>query len=63
MKKYYERPSLAIEETKALELICASETITSNLGINYGGVDENGNMTVESRRQYLWDEAEAEEDW
>ena len=34
----------------ATELICASQDITSDVGIDYGGIDEDGSVTVESRR-------------
>ena len=56
MKKNYVQPSLAIEQAESAELICSSQAITSDLGIDYGGVDEDGSITVECRHQNVWDE-------
>lgn len=68
VKKHYEQPLTATERIVPAKLICASEDITSDVGIDYGGVDEDGTKPVDSRRQYdVWDdyedEEETEEDW
>lgn len=46
-KNYYVQPSIVVEKTELEELICGSQTVISNLGIDYGGIDETGNITVE----------------
>ena len=40
----------------ATDLICASQDITSNVGLNYGGVDEEGTKPVDSRHNSVWDD-------
>lgn len=63
MKKQYLQPSLVIVQVKTAELICNSQDIISDLGIDYGGVDEDGTETVDSRRhQTVWDDEEEEEE-
>ena len=57
MKKNYIRPCMAIEKMDATELICASQDITSDVGIDYGGIDEEGTHTVDSRYS-VWDDLE-----
>ena len=61
-KKDYVSPSVTTEQMDMMKLICASEGITSDIGIDYGGVDEDGTMTVDCRRHTVWDEDE-EEGW
>ena len=39
-------------------MVCASESITSNNDISYGGVDEDGSMDPASRRYTVWDDEE-----
>ena len=56
MKKTYVSLSVTAELMGAEELICDSQDITSNVGIDYGGVDEEGTKTVDSRRHSVWDE-------
>lgn len=65
VKNHYVQPSVAIERIDPTMLICASQDITSNVGIDYGGVDEDWTKTVDSRRhRSVWDdEEELEEDW
>lgn len=64
MKKHYVQPSLALKQVESVELICTSQAITSDLGIDYGGVDEDGDITVECRRHHnIWDDDVSEEDW
>ena len=55
---------MAIEEIAPAKLICASQDITSDVGIDYGGVDVDGKKSVESRsHRSVWDdEEEMEED-
>ena len=61
-KKGYVRPCIMVENINSAELICASQGgVTSDVGINYGGIDEEGTITVESRRNSVWDDDE--EDW
>ena len=44
--------------------ICASEGVTSNNGIDYGGVDEDGELDPASRRRRdVWDDEEEEEEF
>jgi len=52
----------AIEEMSAdlATLICGSQDITSDKGIDYGGVDEEGTMDPASRRYDIWEEKENE---
>ena len=57
---------MAIERMDPSKLICASQDITSDVGLDYGGVDEDGTKPVDSRRRRraVWDdEEELEEDW
>jgi hypothetical protein len=37
-------------------MICASDSIKADIGITYGGVDEEGTKTVDSRRSSIWEE-------
>lgn len=55
-KKDYVCPAIALEMIDAAELICTSDHVTSDVGITYGGVDEEGTKTVESRRFSVWEE-------
>lgn len=57
-KKNYVRPCMTAEKMDATELICASQDITSDVGIDYGGIDEDGSVTVESRRYSVWNDDE-----
>ena len=62
MKKNYVSPFVTTKQLDMVKLICASQDITSNKGIGYGGVDKEGTKTVDSRRhRTVWDEEE--EDW
>ena len=65
MKKQYVQPSLALNQVESVELICTSQAITSDHGIDYGGVDEDGTKPVDSRRhRSVWDdEEEMENEW
>lgn len=59
MKKDYLQPLMTIVIIESTELICASKDITSDVGIDYGGIDEDGEKTVDSRRhRTVWDDEE-----
>ncbi len=47
---------MTVEKMDATDLICASQDITSNVGLNYGGVDEEGTKPVDSRQYSVWDD-------
>ena len=65
MKNNYVQPLMAIVKINQMRLICASEDITSDVGIGYGGVDRDGTKHVDSRRHsgVYDDEEEQEEEW
>ena len=59
MKKTYLKPSTEMVITGTISMICGSRSITSNNEeINYGGVDENGELDPASRRRSpdIWEE-------
>ena len=57
MKKTYMKPVIDIDGMETETFICASQGVTSNYGIGYGGVDEDGGKDPASRREYsMWDE-------
>ena len=58
MKKIYMKPSTEVVETKLTGLICGSNDITTDKGINYGGIDEEGTKDPASRRYDNWEEDE-----
>lgn len=59
MKKVYFKPSIKMVIMNKRLILCASTDITSNNGITYGGVDEEGSKDPESRHQYdIWEEDE-----
>jgi len=62
-KKDYVRPCIMVEKMNAAELICVSQGVTSDVGINYGGIDEEGEQDPAARRRYhdVWQDDE--EDW
>ena len=43
MKKIYAKPDISIEEVDMQSIICASG-VSSIYGIDYGGIDEDGNL-------------------
>lgn len=66
MKKIYFQPTTVVVQTKLAMMICGSQDITSDEGITYGGVDEEGELEAESRRrkQNVWeDELDEEEEY
>ena len=57
MKKTYIEPSIEMEGMEAEAFICGSQGVTSNNGITYGGVDEDGDIDPASRvNRDVWDE-------
>lgn len=64
MKRIYQQPSVEMANYGMEEMICASKDITSELGIDYGGVDEDGTKDPASRQNCsVWEDEENEEDW
>ena len=62
MKKTYIQPLTEVVRMGTWNFICASEGVTSNNGIDYGGVDEDGELDPASRRRRdVWDDEEEEE--
>jgi hypothetical protein len=62
MRKTYQKPLIVVVETELTLFVCESQDITSNNGITYGGVDEDGDIDPASRRRRdMWDEEEDEE--
>ena len=57
MKKTYIEPSIEMEGMEGETIICVSQGVTSDNGITYGGVDENGEKDPASRRSNgLWED-------
>ena len=54
------KPSIEVEDTSLVEMICGSKDITSNKGIDYGGVDEEGTKVPDSRYHGEWDDDDDE---
>ena len=64
MKKTYLQPLTEVVRMGTWNFICASEGVTSNNGIDYGGVDEDGELDPASRRRRdVWDDGEEEEEF
>jgi hypothetical protein len=60
MKKTYLQPSMAMDIMITESMICGS--VTSDNGIGYGGVDEDGIIDPASRRCHnVWEEELEEE--
>ncbi len=55
-EKEYVMPSVTIVQIAPTDMVCTSSDITSSLGADYGGVDEEGTKTVDSRRRSVWDD-------
>ena len=49
MKKEYFQPSIKIVKVKMASLICLSGVNSPGKGIGYGGVDEDGEKSADSR--------------
>ena len=61
MKKTYLQPSVMVEYIGTATIICASQDITSDQGITYGGVDEEGTKDPASRRHRdMWEDEDEE---
>ena len=64
MKKTYIQPLTEVVQMGTWNFICASKGVTSNNGIDYGGVDEDGELDPASRRRRdVWDDGEEEEEF
>ena len=65
MKKTYIQPSIEMAQSLLNGMICSSQdSIASDNGIGYGGVDEEGSLEPASRRLNVWEEEETfEEDF
>lgn len=51
MKKEYIAPAVEMLECETVGMTCASGA-TSDNGIGYGGIDDNGSMEAESRQLF-----------
>ena len=61
MKRTYLQPSTEMDFMATEGMVCGS--VTSDFGIGYGGVDEEGTKDPASRRRYnVWEEEELEEE-
>ncbi len=57
------QPAVVMVKTRPAMMICGSQDITSDKGINYGGVDEEGTKDPSSRRyRDAWDEEDEEDE-
>lgn len=57
MKKKYLQPWTVVIKLKHATMLCASKGVTSDKGIGYGGVDEEGEKNPEARRRRnVWEE-------
>lgn len=62
MKKNYIAPSMEITSIELQQMIATSDSITSNNGIGYGGVDTDGKKDPSSRRRgSIWDDDEEDD--
>lgn len=63
MKKNYIAPSMEIAEIELQQMVAvSSQRVYTEFGINYGGIDEDGELDPASRRNNnLWDDEE--DDW
>ena len=64
MKKTYLQPSPEMVIIGTTTMICGSEGVSSDNGIDYGGVDEEGELEPASRRRRrdVWEDEELEEE-
>lgn len=56
MRKVYQKPYIEDLGAEPTMLIC--DSVTSDKGIGYGGVDDDGELEPASRSQNTWDEEE-----
>ncbi len=63
MKKTYLKPTTEVVKLGTTMMVCTSDGVTSEKGIGYGGVDEEGQKDPASRRRRrdAWDDEEEEE--
>ena len=63
MKKTYLQPWAVVAEMEQATMICTSKGVTSDNGIGYGGVDEEGeeDPAARRRRRDVWDDEEEED--
>ena len=62
MKKAYLKPVYRILDAEPITLICASDEIVSDKGINYGGVDNSGVKDPDARES-LYDRRGGSDAW
>ena len=56
MKKLYIAPTTETDRQEEQEMLCSSY-VSSDIGIDYGGVDEEGELDPDARwHSGLWDE-------
>ena len=62
MKKTYLKPSTVTVSTELVTMVCQSGGgVSSDKGIDYGGVDETGEKEPSARRRNdVWEEEEVE---
>ena len=62
MKKKYMQPSTKMVIIGTTIMLCGSQSITSDKGIDYGGVDEEGTKDPASRKYHdVWEDETEEE--
>lgn len=61
MRKTYVEPSAEVTYMEMAMMVCGSKDITSDKGIDYGGVDEEGEKDPASRRHDVWEDEELED--
>ena len=60
MKKKYTKPATSVENIEGFKLLQESSllngTLNDELIINFGGVDEDGNLDPSANRNNAWDD-------
>lgn len=59
----YLAPEVTVVDTDLWLLSAASDSITSDKGISYGGVDDEGQKDPASRKHDVWDDEEEVDNW
>ena len=59
----YLAPAVTVVDTDLWLLSAASDSITSDKGISYGGVDDEGQKDPASRKHDVWDDEEEVDNW
>jgi hypothetical protein len=62
MKKLYICPATEYSDIQLSPILTTSGVSDSDRDIDYGGVDEDGELEPASRRQNVWDEEEVLEE-